>query len=79
MLIGHVLAIAQRTADFLGLPLVQKRMDEEALAENFEDAVYHSEHHNPDLNSVAKYALSELPRANGFKVVLSGVLVPSND
>lgn len=55
-------------------------MDEKALAEKFEDAVYHSEHHNPDLNSVAKYALSELPQANGFKVVLSGVLtLPMTD
>lgn len=71
------LAIAERTANFLGLPLIQKRMDERALAENFEDAVYHSEHHNPDLNSVAKYALSALPQENGFKVVLSGVLVHS--
>lgn len=30
------------------------------------------EHHNPDLNYVGKFALSELPRELGFKVVLTG-------
>jgi asparagine synthase (glutamine-hydrolysing) len=47
-------------------------MDEAALADNFEDAVYHIEHHNHDLNFVGKYALSELPRQYGYKVVLTG-------
>ena len=42
------------------------------MAAKFEEATYHSEHHNPDLNYVAKFALSELPRERGFKVVLSG-------
>lgn len=30
------------------------------------------EHHNPDLNYIGKFALSELPRELGFKVVLTG-------
>lgn len=47
-------------------------MDEQQLADRFEDAAYHCEHHNPDLNSVGKFALSELPRKEGFKVVLTG-------
>lgn len=47
-------------------------MDEAYLAESFESATYHSEHHNPDLNYVAKFALSELPPNHGFKVILSG-------
>lgn len=47
-------------------------MNEKSLVENFEDAVFASEHCNPDLNSVGKYVLSNLPREEGFKVVLSG-------
>lgn len=47
-------------------------MDEAELANRFEDAVYHIEHHNHDLNFVGKYALSEVPRRYGYKVVLTG-------
>lgn len=47
-------------------------MNEQELANRFEDAVWHCEHHNPDLNFVGKYALSEVPREHGFKVVLTG-------
>ena len=47
-------------------------MSEVELAIRFEDATWHCEHHNPDLNSVGKFALSELPRELGFKVVLTG-------
>jgi hypothetical protein len=47
-------------------------MTEESLTSKFEDATYHAEHHNPDLNYVAKFALSELPQEHGYKVVLSG-------
>ena len=47
-------------------------MSEAELAKRFEDATWHCEHHNPDLNYVGKFALSELPRELGFKVVLTG-------
>ena len=47
-------------------------MSESALASRFEDAVWHVEHHNHDLNFVGKYALSELPRSKGYPVVLTG-------
>lgn len=47
-------------------------MDEATLADNFADSAYHCEHHNMDLNSVAKFVLSMVPRENGFKVVLTG-------
>lgn len=47
-------------------------MSEEELAKRFEDATWHCEHHNADLNFVGKYALSEVPREHGFKVVLTG-------
>jgi asparagine synthase (glutamine-hydrolysing) len=66
------IAIARRTAESLGLPFVTKRMTEESLTSKFEDATYHAEHHNPDLNYIAKFALSELPQEHGYKVILSG-------
>lgn len=47
-------------------------MDEAGFAARFADATWHCEHHNPDLNYVGKFALSELPRELGFKVVLTG-------
>lgn len=65
-------SIADRTAKWLGVKYIKKLMNEEELAKRFEDATWHCEHHNPDLNFVGKYALSEVPRENGFKVVLTG-------
>ncbi|TQV89910.1 asparagine synthase [Cordyceps javanica] len=47
-------------------------MDEQRLADNFEDSVYHTEHHIFDLNTTAKSVLSSLPRKHGIKSVLSG-------
>lgn len=42
------------------------------MAEDFEDAVFHCEHHHYDLNSVAKFAPSTLPQELGINVVLTG-------
>ncbi|KAF2720885.1 putative asparagine synthetase [Polychaeton citri CBS 116435] len=64
--------IANRTAEWLGVKFKKKLMDEEALASRFEDATWHCEHHNPDLNFIGKFALSEVPREEGYKVVLTG-------
>ncbi|KAH7399692.1 asparagine synthase [Pyrenochaeta sp. MPI-SDFR-AT-0127] len=64
--------IAERTAAYLGLPLVKMHMDEAEIAKRFEDAVWHSEHQNYDLNFVGKFALSEAPKKMGYKVVLTG-------
>ena len=47
-------------------------MKEEDLADNFEATTVKCEHHNPDLNSVAKFLLSKLVADDGLKVVLSG-------
>ncbi|KAL9077988.1 MAG: hypothetical protein Q9157_003092 [Trypethelium eluteriae] len=66
------LAIASRTADFLGVKYFKKHMNEAELAKRFEDATWHCEHYYPDLNFIGKFALSELPRQHGFKVVLTG-------
>ncbi|KAB2570933.1 Asparagine synthetase (glutamine-hydrolyzing) 2 [Lasiodiplodia theobromae] len=65
-------SIANRTADFLGVKFHKKHMGEAELAAYFEDATYHCEHHNADLNYVGKFALSEVPREVGFKAVLTG-------
>ncbi|KAJ0309115.1 hypothetical protein COL5a_001236 [Colletotrichum fioriniae] len=62
----------ERTAEWLDLNIVKKVMDEEELAKHFADSVYHIEHHHFDMNSVGKYALSELPRQQGIPVVLTG-------
>ncbi|QSS60854.1 asparagine synthase [Histoplasma capsulatum] len=64
--------VADRTAKWLGVESIKKVADEATLAENFTDAAYHCEHHNSDLNFVAKFALSSLPQENGVKVVLTG-------
>jgi len=66
------IAIAGRTAQHLDVKYYKKLMNEKELASRFEDATWHCEHHNADLNFVGKYALSELPQEHGFKVVLTG-------
>lgn len=45
-------------------------MNEVGIAKRFEEAVWHSEHQNYDLNFVGKFALSEAPRKLGYKVFL---------
>lgn len=65
-------AIANRTADWLGVKYIKAHMDEAQLVNRFADATWHAEHTNPDLNYIGKYALSEVPRAAGYKVVLTG-------
>ncbi|GAM83485.1 hypothetical protein ANO11243_014730 [Dothideomycetidae sp. 11243] len=65
-------AIANRTAEWLGVKYMKKHMNEAEIARRFEDATWHVEHHNPDFNFVGKYALSEVPRDAGFKVVITG-------
>ena len=64
--------IANRTAEYLGVKHYKKHMSEAELVLRFEEATWHCEHHNPDLNYIGKFALSELPRELGFKVVLTG-------
>lgn len=65
-------SIANRTAEWLGVKYQKKHMNEAELASRFEDATWHTEHHNPDLNFIGKFALSEVPLEAGYKVVLTG-------
>lgn len=65
-------SIAERTAKWLGVEVLKKDVTEESLAQDFADTAYQCEHHHFDLNCVAKFALSTLPRENGVKVVLTG-------
>lgn len=64
--------ISERTAKHLGIKFLKQHMSEKDLADDFEEAVYHIEHHNQDLNFVGKFALSKVPRLHGYKVVLTG-------
>ncbi|KAI9172815.1 Amidase chry2 [Paramyrothecium foliicola] len=64
--------VADRTAEWLGVEMAKLDVNEQMLADSFADAVYHSEHHHFDLNSVAKYDLSSLPGKHGIKAVLTG-------
>ncbi|KAL0935908.1 asparagine synthase [Colletotrichum truncatum] len=64
--------IAERSADWLGVQILKKDMNETELANNFADAVFHNEQHHFDLNSVGKFCLSTLPRQHGVPVVLTG-------
>ncbi len=47
-------------------------MDEQALVDRFEDATWLDEQPNPDLNYIGLFALSELVREQGFRVILNG-------
>lgn len=47
-------------------------MNEQAMADSFEDATWMIEQPNPDLNFIGLYALSELVREQGFRVILNG-------
>ena len=67
-----ILGIADRTATWLGVKTIKVDVDEARLANDFSDTVWHCEHHHFDLNTVAKFALSTLPRDHGVKVVLTG-------
>ncbi|OPB45658.1 asparagine synthase [Trichoderma guizhouense] len=64
--------IADRTAEWLGVDLAKKDMNEGTLAEYFTDSIFHTELPCHDLAGVGKYGLSMEARDNGFKVVLSG-------
>ncbi|KAH7131817.1 nucleophile aminohydrolase [Dendryphion nanum] len=65
-------SIAERTAEWLGVDVVKRDVNEASLARDFSGTAFHCEHHHFDLNCVAKYALSTLPREHGVKVVLTG-------
>ncbi|KAJ5214274.1 hypothetical protein N7449_001443 [Penicillium cf. viridicatum] len=65
-------AIARRTAEWLGVDIHLVKMDEEALASRFEDAVWHSEIPLPDLNGMGRLALAEAVHSQGIKVVITG-------
>lgn len=63
---------ANRTADFLGVKFYKKHMNEQELANSFEDATWLDEQPNPDLNFIGTYCLSKLFREHGFRVNING-------
>lgn len=64
--------IAKRNAKFLGVDMHLKKMNKAKLAKHFKDCVWYSKHFIFNLNSVGKFALSELLWNLGFEVILSG-------
>ena len=61
-----------RTATLLDIKHHTLCIGEEEMVNDLEDATYHCEHHNMNLNFVGKFALSRLPREHGYPVVLTG-------
>lgn len=66
------LAIAQRTAEWLGVKKHVVRMTEEEFVKNYSDAAWYCEAPLTDLNFIGKVALSRLTREYGVKVILTG-------
>ena len=66
------LEIADRTASWLNVKHHTLHVGEAEIAADLEEATYHCEHHNMNLNFVGKFALSRMPREHGYKVVLTG-------
>lgn len=65
-------ATAARTTAWLGVQHHIVPVGEAELADNLEQAVYHAEHHNQNLNFVGKFLLSRMVHAHGYRVVLTG-------
>ena len=63
---------ANKTAEFLGVKFYKKHMNEQELANSFEDATWLDEQPNPDLNFIGTYCLSKLFREKGFRVNING-------
>ncbi len=71
-LVDSCIEIAARTAKHLGVKYFKQYVDENDLANYFEDATWMSEQHYFDLGFIAKHALSKLAHSVGLKVVLNG-------
>ncbi|KAK5951667.1 hypothetical protein OHC33_007346 [Knufia fluminis] len=63
---------ANRTAEHLGVNFYKKHMNEQELANSFEDATWLDEQPNPDLNFIGTYCLSKLFREKGYRVNING-------
>jgi asparagine synthase (glutamine-hydrolysing) len=66
------IGLASEMADRVNARCHSVRVDEQMLADHFSDALWHFETPVVNLNGVAKYLLSALVRANGYKVILTG-------
>lgn len=65
-------AIAEKQACLSGAAFHPIPIDNEQLADHFEDALYHTERPILNAHSIAKYLLSRAVRDAGVKVVLTG-------
>ncbi|MFT4926873.1 MAG: asparagine synthase (glutamine-hydrolyzing) [Phenylobacterium sp.] len=64
--------IAQKMAKQAGAKHHIFQVTQEQLADNFEQAIYHTETYSMNAHNVAKFLLSKAVRDKGFKVVLTG-------
>lgn len=60
---NRLLEIAERTAEHLGLQLHKSIVDEQVIADHFEEATWHSEHLIPDLNYIGKSVHNLCPQS----------------
>ncbi|KAF2207336.1 hypothetical protein CERZMDRAFT_115204 [Cercospora zeae-maydis SCOH1-5] len=65
-------AVAVRTAKHIGLPIEKIIVDEQVLADQFEESCWLGEALMWDLQHIAKKAMSKHIRSRGLKVVLNG-------
>ena len=65
-------SVASETCRHWGVEWQPVRLSEEALAQHFSDAIWHSETACSNFHGVAKYILSRATRESGYKVVLTG-------
>ncbi|CAK1359053.1 hypothetical protein CB0940_05319 [Cercospora beticola] len=65
-------AIAVRSAEHIGLPIEKIVVDEQVLADQFEESCWLGEALMWDLQHIAKKAMSKHIRSRGLKVVLNG-------
>lgn len=63
---------SDRTEHRLDVPHYKLHVGEEEIAADLEEATYHCEHHNMNLNFVGKFALSRPLGSHGYPVVLTG-------
>lgn len=63
---------AMEMASKVGSELHVVEVNEDDLADNFADAIRHSEYIFANAHGIAKYLLSDLVRSDGIKVVLTG-------
>lgn len=64
--------VAQRTAEWLGVKFSPIPIDDELVAQKFEDTIWFAENPAPDIDGPSRLAMAEMVHREGLKVVLTG-------